>query len=78
MNITKLIIYPTVSGADKIVINKPTISRAQTLITDKLSTSSYNLGQPNKNKIKIGKLPKNLRDFVNPETRVRPTINHIV
>ncbi|MBE7702423.1 MAG: hypothetical protein E7Z89_00070 [Cyanobacteria bacterium SIG28] len=70
MNVDKLIITPIVPKASKVVINDLTASRASDLIKDKLEISRPRIGDTNKKALKHFKLPKFLRGFVNPETRV--------
>jgi ribosomal protein S18 len=64
MNITKLTITPVIKGAHRIVIENPTTERAQRLVLERLS-SNYEQIKPAK-----FKLPKFLKGFVNPRTRV--------
>ena len=64
MNISKLTIAPVIKGAKGFVIENPTTERAHRLIAEKLSTN-YENPKP----VKF-KLPKCLRGFVNPKTRV--------
>ena len=64
MDIKKLTITPVIRGAQKITIESPSLERAQRLITERLC-SNYENEKPLKTK-----LPKFLRGFVNPKTRV--------
>lgn len=64
MDIKKLTITPVIRGARKFTINNPSKERAQRLITERLC-SNYE----NEKQVKL-KLPKFLRGFVNPNTRV--------
>lgn len=64
MDIKKLTITPVIRGARKITINNPTQERAHRLMTERLC-SNYENEKP----VRL-KLPKILRGFVNPKTRV--------
>lgn len=64
MDIKKLTITPVIRGARKFTIDNPTQERAQRLITERLC-SNYENEKP----VRL-KLPKFLRGFVNPKTRV--------
>ncbi|MBQ8668588.1 hypothetical protein IJ472_02325 [bacterium] len=64
MNIKKLTITPIIRGAKGITIDAPSTERAQKLITERLTTCYEN------EKPARLKLPKFLKGFVNPKTRV--------
>lgn len=64
MDIIKLTITPVIRGAQKFTVNNPTTERAQRLITERLCTNYEN------KKLAKLKLPKFLKGFVNPQTRV--------
>lgn len=72
MEISKLTIRPIIRGAQKIDINNPSSERAKRLIIDKLSLDYETVKLPK------SKLPKALRGFVNPETRVVKYLNKFV
>ena len=64
MDIKRLTITPVIRGARKIVIDNPSQERAQRFMTERLC-SNYENEKP----VRL-KLPKFLRGFVNPKTRV--------
>ena len=70
MNVDKLVLTPLTPKSTKVVITELTASRASDLIKDKLEISRPTIGESNKKILKHFKLPKFLRGFVNPETRV--------
>lgn len=68
MNITKLTLTPIVSQAAKVVIKNPTRDTAQLLITERLASANVHYGT----KRITGKMPKFLKNFVNPKTYIGP------
>lgn len=72
MDIKRLTISPIIRGTRGFAVENPTPERARQLITERLS-SNYENTKP----VKL-KLPKFLRGFVNPKTRVIETLKRLV
>lgn len=69
MNIQKLTITPLEKGLSSYVTQNPTIESAGRLISERLLSSNgyYNREKPAR---ALRKIPKWMKDFVNPETLV--------